>query len=67
MQLTHSVYIATIPNTIVQEDGAGNGRGVGESLKRAWEQRRENSLIIKLNEPEVDVYLLTFIDKHITI
>lgn len=29
MQLTHSVYIATIPNTIVQEDGAGNGRGGG--------------------------------------
>lgn len=29
MQLTHSVYIATIPNTIVQEDGAGNGKGGG--------------------------------------
>lgn len=43
------------------------GGGGGESLKRAWEQRRENSLVIKLNEPEVDVYLLTFIDKHFTI
>lgn len=30
-------------------------------------ERREHSLVIKLNEPEVDVYLLTFIDKHFTI
>lgn len=32
MQLTHSVYIATIPNTLVQEDGAGNGKGEGVEL-----------------------------------
>lgn len=34
MQLTHSVYIATIPNTIVQEDGAGNGKGGGGGVSR---------------------------------
>lgn len=29
MQLTQSVYIATIPNTLAQEDGAGNVKGGG--------------------------------------
>lgn len=35
MQLTQSVYIATIPNTLAQEDGAGNGKVGIESLQRA--------------------------------
>lgn len=39
MQLTQSVYIATIPNTSAQEDEAGNGKVRVESLKRAWEKR----------------------------
>lgn len=35
MQLTQSVYIASIPNTLAQEDGAGNGKVGIESLQRA--------------------------------
>lgn len=35
MQLTQSVYTATIPNTLAQEDGAGNGKVGIESLQGA--------------------------------